>query len=216
MAKLACRAPRADHRRRHRHRRRGRRRISTRRAPSCRCSAAGWSRSQAVAEQHRRHRRSSATSPTATQIARAFDEARAANGPIDLLIVNAGIAESAPFHKMTRDSWDRIIAHQPHRRVRLRAGGDRRPAEERQRPAGVRRLGREPARRALCRALCRIEARPARPDAQPRRRICQDQPHRERGLPGLCRHADDRPVGRARVGDHRPQRGASRAPPSPT
>jgi NAD(P)-dependent dehydrogenase (short-subunit alcohol dehydrogenase family) len=44
------------------------------------------------------------------QIARAFDEARTVNGPIDLLIVNAGIAESAPFHKMTRESWDRIIA----------------------------------------------------------------------------------------------------------
>ena len=43
-------------------------------------------------------------------IDRAFDEARAANGPIDILVVNAGIAESAPFHKMTRDSWDRIIA----------------------------------------------------------------------------------------------------------
>jgi len=40
----------------------------------------------------------------------AFDEARAANGPIEMLIVNAGVAESAPFHKMTRDSWDRIIA----------------------------------------------------------------------------------------------------------
>jgi NAD(P)-dependent dehydrogenase (short-subunit alcohol dehydrogenase family) len=40
----------------------------------------------------------------------AFDEARAANGPIELLVVNAGIAESAPFHRMTRDSWDRIIA----------------------------------------------------------------------------------------------------------
>ena len=40
----------------------------------------------------------------------AFDEARAANGSIDCLIVNAGIAESAPFHKMTRDSWDRIVA----------------------------------------------------------------------------------------------------------
>jgi 3-hydroxybutyrate dehydrogenase len=39
----------------------------------------------------------------------AFDEARAKNGLIDLLIVNAGIAESAPFHKMTRESWDRII-----------------------------------------------------------------------------------------------------------
>jgi 3-hydroxybutyrate dehydrogenase len=44
------------------------------------------------------------------QIARAFDEARSANGPIEMLVVNAGIAESAPFHKMTRDSWDRIIA----------------------------------------------------------------------------------------------------------
>src|SRR5258708_13344967 len=40
----------------------------------------------------------------------AFDEARAANGPIDLLIVNAGIAESAPFHKLSRESWDRIVA----------------------------------------------------------------------------------------------------------
>lgn len=43
-------------------------------------------------------------------IARAFEEARAANGPTDYLIVNAGIAESAPFHKMKRDAWDRIIA----------------------------------------------------------------------------------------------------------
>jgi NAD(P)-dependent dehydrogenase (short-subunit alcohol dehydrogenase family) len=40
----------------------------------------------------------------------AFDEARDANGPIDCLVVNAGVAESAPFHKMTRESWDRIIA----------------------------------------------------------------------------------------------------------
>jgi NAD(P)-dependent dehydrogenase (short-subunit alcohol dehydrogenase family) len=44
------------------------------------------------------------------QIARAFDDARSANGPIEMLVVNAGIAESAPFHKMTRESWDRIIA----------------------------------------------------------------------------------------------------------
>jgi 3-hydroxybutyrate dehydrogenase len=40
----------------------------------------------------------------------AFEEARKVNGLIDLLIVNAGIAESAPFHKMTRESWDRIIS----------------------------------------------------------------------------------------------------------
>jgi 3-hydroxybutyrate dehydrogenase len=40
----------------------------------------------------------------------AFDEARRTNGPIDLLIVNAGIADSAPFARTTRESWDRIIA----------------------------------------------------------------------------------------------------------
>ena len=44
------------------------------------------------------------------QIRRAFDEARSANGPIEMLIVNAGTADSAPFHKTTRESWDRIIA----------------------------------------------------------------------------------------------------------
>jgi NAD(P)-dependent dehydrogenase (short-subunit alcohol dehydrogenase family) len=44
------------------------------------------------------------------EIRRTFDEARVRNGPIEILIVNAGIAESAPFHKMTRESWDRIIA----------------------------------------------------------------------------------------------------------
>src|SRR3954471_7253987 len=47
--------------------------------------------------------------PQPEQIRNAFDEARTINGPIDLLIVNAGVAESAPFHKMTRESWDRII-----------------------------------------------------------------------------------------------------------
>ena len=41
-------------------------------------------------------------------IDKAFGEARSANGPIDFLVVNAGIPESAPFHKMTRESWDRI------------------------------------------------------------------------------------------------------------
>ena len=43
-------------------------------------------------------------------IAQAFGEARDANGPIGLLVVNAGIAESAPFHKMTREGWDRIMS----------------------------------------------------------------------------------------------------------
>ena len=43
-------------------------------------------------------------------ISRAFDEARAANGPINFLIVNAGIGDSAPFGRTPRESWDRIIA----------------------------------------------------------------------------------------------------------
>ena len=43
-------------------------------------------------------------------IAGAFDQARAANGPIEMLIVNAGIGDSAPFGRTGRDSWDRIVA----------------------------------------------------------------------------------------------------------
>ncbi len=41
---------------------------------------------------------------------RAFDEARAANGPLDYVILNAGIADSAPFARTSRESFDRIIA----------------------------------------------------------------------------------------------------------
>ena len=43
-------------------------------------------------------------------VASAFDEARAAYGPISYLIVNAGIGDSAPFGRTTREAWDRIIA----------------------------------------------------------------------------------------------------------
>ena len=43
-------------------------------------------------------------------IIRAFDDARAANGPIAFLVVNAGIGDSAPFGRTTREAWDRIIA----------------------------------------------------------------------------------------------------------
>lgn len=43
-------------------------------------------------------------------IGRAFEQARAANGPIDILIVNAGIGDSAPFARMSREAWDRVLA----------------------------------------------------------------------------------------------------------
>lgn len=40
----------------------------------------------------------------------AFEDARAANGPLDYVILNAGIGDSAPFGRTSRDAWDRIIA----------------------------------------------------------------------------------------------------------
>ena len=44
------------------------------------------------------------------QIDEAFAKARDANGPIEMLVVNAGVGDSAAFDKIKRDSWDRIIA----------------------------------------------------------------------------------------------------------
>jgi NAD(P)-dependent dehydrogenase (short-subunit alcohol dehydrogenase family) len=43
-------------------------------------------------------------------VACAFDQARAANGPIDILVVNAGVGDSAPFGRIAREDWDRLIA----------------------------------------------------------------------------------------------------------
>ena len=40
----------------------------------------------------------------------AFAAARAASGPFDIVILNAGIGDSAPFLKTKRESWDAIIA----------------------------------------------------------------------------------------------------------
>lgn len=40
----------------------------------------------------------------------AIEDARAANGPLDYVILNAGIADSGPFGRTSRDSYGRIIA----------------------------------------------------------------------------------------------------------
>jgi len=43
-------------------------------------------------------------------IQNAFSQAKEANGRVQILVNNAGAAEGAPFAKMTRDIWDRMIA----------------------------------------------------------------------------------------------------------
>ena len=40
----------------------------------------------------------------------AFEAARAAQGSLDYVVLNAGIGDSAPFLKTKREAWDRIIA----------------------------------------------------------------------------------------------------------
>ena len=40
----------------------------------------------------------------------AIEDARAANGPLDYVILNAGIGDSAPFQRTKREAWDRILA----------------------------------------------------------------------------------------------------------
>ncbi len=43
-------------------------------------------------------------------MAAAFDAARTAYGPFDYVVLNAGVGDSAPFARTSRESFDRIIA----------------------------------------------------------------------------------------------------------
>lgn len=57
--------------------------------------------------------RTSATPADVTneeQVQRAFAACRKTNGPIEILVNNSGIAESAPLKRTGRAMWDRIIA----------------------------------------------------------------------------------------------------------
>jgi len=46
----------------------------------------------------------------AESVAAAFESAQAALGPIDILINNAGAAQTAPFHQMDLELWRRMLA----------------------------------------------------------------------------------------------------------
>ena len=43
-------------------------------------------------------------------VAEAFERARAAFGPVEILVNNAGAAPTAPFHKLTAEAWRQVMA----------------------------------------------------------------------------------------------------------
>ena len=83
-------------------------------------------------------------------------------GPVDVLVNNAGVSDSAPLGRTTLDGLGAPAGGQRDRRVPVHARGGRRHAGAQPRPDRDRRLRREPPRRALRRALHRVQARRAR------------------------------------------------------
>jgi len=43
-------------------------------------------------------------------VASAFEQARAAFGPVEILVNNAGAAPTAPFHKLSAETWRQVMA----------------------------------------------------------------------------------------------------------
>jgi NAD(P)-dependent dehydrogenase (short-subunit alcohol dehydrogenase family) len=68
------------------------------------------SRSALAAEDITQFFRAEADVTDEAQIATAFDACRNANGPIEILVNNSGIAESAPLSRTGRAMWDKILA----------------------------------------------------------------------------------------------------------
>jgi NAD(P)-dependent dehydrogenase (short-subunit alcohol dehydrogenase family) len=54
--------------------------------------------------------RSNADVSDEASVGRALEACRAANGPIEILINNSGVAESAPLKRTDKGMWDRVIA----------------------------------------------------------------------------------------------------------
>ena len=145
----------------------------------------------------RRHRR-------AARSATSIERAAAARGPIDILVANAGGAESAPFAKTdagavppacsSSTSWAWCMPRQAvlgrHGRARLR-------------PHRRDRLDRRAEGLRLRVGLLRGEARRGRPGALARARDREDRRHRQCGLSRLHRH---------RHGARQRRRGSSRRP----
>ena len=116
-------------------------------------------------------------------------------GPIDVLVVNAGAALSAPLVKTTDEDWPRMLdlnLTAPFRCIRRAL-----PSMRRAGGAGSWSSPRSPPRAAgPHRRVRREQARRTRPGAGGSRRVRAHRRHRQRDLPRLRRHPDDRRVGR--------------------
>ena len=110
------------------------------------------------------------TSPTARRSTACFAIAREAQGPISILVNNAGAAESAPFAKVTEEAWRRTMAVNLDALLHCCQAALARPARRRGGADRHRRLDRRPQGLCLHRALCRGEAWRGRPDPRARRR----------------------------------------------
>ena len=112
--------------------------------------------------------------------------ARAANGPIDIVIANAGMAESAPAGKIDLGHWQRTIdVNLTGAFLTVQRGAGRCHARNARRPHRLHRLDRRPERLPLRRRLLRRQAWRRRPDARAERRTRGQGRHRQRGCPGF-------------------------------
>ena len=124
----------------------------------------------------RRERRastpSSPTSPTKRRWPALYEQAEAARGPFDIVVANAGMADSAPAHRTDARRLAADARRQPDRRLPDREAGAGRHGGAQGRPHRLRRLDRRPEGLCLRRALCRGQARRRRADAGAGRRDC--------------------------------------------
>lgn len=65
---------------------------------------------QALAAEHDNVRPRTCDVTDAAEVARAFAGAADDNGPVGILVNNAGAAPTAPFHKLTAEDWRQVMA----------------------------------------------------------------------------------------------------------
>ena len=81
-----------------------------------------------TAERHNNIHAETADVTDEASIAQLYQQAQMARGKFSIVVANAGMAESAPAEKISRELWSRITRRQSHRRVFLGAAGASRHA----------------------------------------------------------------------------------------